>query len=219
MRWLWSFPLLGRAVFTVWRWDARRKLGWIRHWLSSEDRILEIGSGPGSVLYEFRAAGFVVSGIDIRDTSADDDLRPDLYDGVTLPFADGAFDTALLLTMLHHTRDPDAILREAARVAHRLIIIEDVYDTVLQRRLTKAADTLTNLEFIGHPHTNRDDQGWLAAIDSLGLTVRHHAVYRVARVFQQAVYIADRHHEPAQGHKPLKRSQQKCARFGGSQTR
>jgi len=51
--------------------------------------------------------------------------------GVRLPFADGEFDTVLLLSVLHHAKSPEAVLAEAARVArHRVIVFEDIPHTL-----------------------------------------------------------------------------------------
>lgn len=42
---------------------------------------------------------------------------PDVFaDGKAIPFADGSFDTVLLLEVLEHVREPDEVLREVARV-------------------------------------------------------------------------------------------------------
>ena len=188
---LWQTPLLGPAVFSVWRADARRKLQLIEPWLDREDRLLEIGSGPGSVLAEFRAAGYQVEGLDVADSSYDETLQAELYDGETMPYEAGAFDTALLLTVLHHTPDPDAILREAARIARRIIIIEDVFESAWQRKYTKVADSITNLEFLGHPHTNRSDPDWRATFKTLELELRHGEGHRLAAIFRQAVYVVE----------------------------
>ena len=188
---LWRTPVLGPDVFAVWRADARRKLNLIRPWLPDDQTLLEIGSGPGSVLAEFRAAGYSVDGLDIHDSSYDETLTPTLYDGGVMPFTDGAYDTALLLTVLHHTPDPEAILTEAARVARRVIVIEDVFESAWQRKYTKVADSITNLEFFGHPHTNRSDQQWRATFERLGLRLRYGVVHRLAQIFRQAVYVVE----------------------------
>ena len=183
--------LLGPAVFSVWCADARRKLNLVRPWLEPDHKILEIGSGPGSVLAAFRAAGYQVGGLDIADSSYRDDLSPTLYDGQVMPYPDGAFDTAMLLTVLHHTPDPDAILREATRIAGRVIIIEDVFETAWQRKYTKVADSITNLEFFGHPHTNRSDAGWRETFGRLHLRLLHGEVHPFALFFRQAVYVVE----------------------------
>jgi len=189
---LWKTPVFGRAVFHLWKLDAARKYDWVEQWLFRDDRLIEIGSGPGSVLSVFRDKGHTVFGLDIRDSGFEPRLRPTLYDGNIMPYDDDSFDTALLLTMLHHTPDPDAILQEASRIARRLIIIEDVYETAWQGRLTKVTDSITNLEFIGHPHSNRSDAQWRESFDRMGLTLRHRAIYPIFHLFRQAVYVVER---------------------------
>lgn len=188
---LWKTPILGQAVFQIWRADARRKLELVRPWLKPTDRILEIGSGPGSVLYEFQRAGFQVDGLDISDNSFRETLRPIIYDGVQMPIESNAYDTALLLTVLHHTTDPDAILQEAARVAKRVIIIEDVFNSAWQRKYTKIADSITNLDFFGHPHSNRSDAEWRNTFEQMKLELVYGAVHRFAVLFRQAVYVVE----------------------------
>ena len=121
MRGLWSIPIIGPLIFAAWKIDARRKLGWMQEFLSSSDKIIDIGSGPGSLLLVMRERGFDIDGLDITDSAYKDTLKAHIYDGKTMPFGAQSYDTALLSTMLHHTPDPDHILRESARIANRLM--------------------------------------------------------------------------------------------------
>jgi len=191
MKLFWKTPLIGPAIFAVWKIDARRKYRLIKDWLKSGDRLLEIGSGPGSVVKAFRAQGMDVTALDIADNSITDDLKPVIYDGSAMPFADKSFDISLLLTILHHTANPEEIIAEAARVSRRLIIIEDVYDTPFQAAYTKLTDKITNMEFIGHPHSNRSHAEWLATFDRMGFILRRSEIHRLAILYQQAIYIVD----------------------------
>jgi SAM-dependent methyltransferase len=77
-----------------------------------------------------------------------------------MPFDDRAFDCALLVTTLHHTYDPVQVMMEAARVADRLIIVEDVTHGQLHKWLTRGMDKLLNLEFFGTLHNNKSDGDW-----------------------------------------------------------
>ena len=190
---LWKTPGLGPLIFSIWRADARRKLALASPWLSLEDRLLEIGSGPGSVIIEFRKAGFQIDAIDVTDTSYCAALKPTLYDGQNMPYSADAYDIALLLTVLHHTLDPDDILLEAARVARRVIILEDVYESAWQRKYTKVADSITNLEFFGHPHSNRSDAEWRESFTRLNLKLLHSEVHPFATFFKQALYVVEKH--------------------------
>ena len=85
---------------------------------------LDIGCGNG-------ALATLVQGVEF--TGCDVLVRPDAlipvtqYDGHTLPFPDDSFDFALLVDVLHHVDDPQALLREARRVARRFVIVKDHY--------------------------------------------------------------------------------------------
>lgn len=191
MRSLWSIPILGPLVFAAWKIDARRKLGWMAPFLSQSQKHIDIGSGPGSLLEVMRARGYVVDGLDITDSAYRNELKAKLYDGHTMPYAGKQYDSSLLSTMLHHTPDPDHILREAARISKRLIIIEDVYEGPVMEWLTKRFDSLMNLEFRGHPHTNRTDRQWKNTFSKMGMTLISAEIYPVAWIFRQAVYVVE----------------------------
>ncbi|MEP2102495.1 MAG: methyltransferase domain-containing protein [Parasphingorhabdus sp.] len=191
MQLFWKIPLIGPAVFAVWKIDAQRKYRLTKNWIEPQDHLLEVGSGPGSVVEVFREQGLDVTALDIADNSITDDLKPIVYDGDEMPFENRSFDAALLLTMLHHTPNPEHILREAARVSKRLIIMEDIYDTPVQAAYTKLTDKITNMEFIGHPHSNRSHAEWLETFGRLGFTLRHCEIHKLAKLYQQAVYVVD----------------------------
>ena len=148
MKMFWKLPLLGPLVFAAWKIDAKRKLRWMQDWVATPDKMIEIGSGPGSVLDVMRENDFTVDGLDIKDSAYRPDLKAHIYDGRTMPFKAQSYDIALLPTILHHTPNPDHIIRESARIARRLIIIEDVYEGRVMEWLTKRTDSLMNLEFI-----------------------------------------------------------------------
>lgn len=188
----WTTPLLGPAAIALWRMDARRKADWLAESLRGAARILEVGSGPGSLVEALRARGHDVVAIDVDDTAYDTSLRPMIFDGVTVPFETRAFDVALLATTLHHAADPDRLIAEAGRVAGRVIVIEDIYRSEAQRRLTLFADSLTNMEFDGQPHNNRDDEGWRAAFAAAGLRIIRAETKPYAGLFLQALYELER---------------------------
>lgn len=95
--------------------------------------LLDIGCGSGALAASLAAGGAAVTGIDsnpaaiARAAGAVPDGRFSVASGQSLPFADAAFDGAVLLNSLHHLPDPRAALREAARVVRpggRLVVIE-----------------------------------------------------------------------------------------------
>lgn len=184
----WKTPLLGPAAIALWRMDARRKVRWMAASIDRASRLLEIGSGPGSLLEALREEGRRVDAVDIEESHFDPRLRARMFDGETLPYGADSFDAAILSTTLHHAGDPDRLIAEAARVAPAVIVIEDIYRSEAQRRLTLFADSLTNLQFDGHPHNNRDDAGWRAAFAAAGLDVVRAETKPYAAFFLQALY-------------------------------
>jgi SAM-dependent methyltransferase len=184
----WHTPVIGPIAVALWRMDARRKVAWMSPGLRPGARLLEIGSGPGSLYEALRERGHDVIAVDIDDSSFDERLRPLIFDGETLPFKLNAFDVSILSTTLHHADDPDRLIAEAARVAPRVIVIEDIHVSEAQRRLTLLADSVTNLQFRGHPHNNRDDAGWRAAFARAGLEVVRSDKKPYAGLFLQALY-------------------------------
>lgn len=131
-----------------------------------------------------------MDGVDISNHAHRPDLTPQLFDGATLPFDDQSYDLACLLTVLHHVPADQhtALIRECLRVAPRLVVIEDLIHGDLHRKLTHWADSLMNLEFQGHPHANRSEEGWLGLFESLGYRVEVGPLRRIAGIFEQRVY-------------------------------
>jgi len=148
-----------------------RMAGLVLPHLSSGEKVLDIGCGLGRVTKIIKDKGYKVTALDVRDLSIVDDICPVIYDGKKLPFADNSFDVSLIVTVLHHTPDPEAILKEAKRVSKKIIIVEDVYKNVFQKHFTFFNDSLLNFEFFGHPHSNKDDLGWKETFEELKLTL------------------------------------------------
>jgi SAM-dependent methyltransferase len=106
-------------------------------------RLLDIGSGEGYVALEAARRGHDVVLVDVVDRNRTD-LEHHVYDGDHLPFEQKQFDVGILAYVLHHCRDPDAVLREASRVCRRLIVLESVYENDGDLRLLTFLDHLAN---------------------------------------------------------------------------
>lgn len=171
---------------------AKSKHRRVVHHLKANDRILDIGAGKGALSWMLLEQGFDVTPVDVTNLSYTGKIQPVIYDGETLPFPDNSKDVGLLLTVLHHTPDPEAVILEALRVCDRLIIMEDIYNGPVQKYATYVTDSLFNLEFKGHPHTNKSNFGWLKTFADLNLHVLHIEKEPVLGFFEQVTYYVSK---------------------------
>lgn len=97
--------------------------------LSLVDRgpVLDIGCGDGLLLALFKERGIDAEGADISSEAIERCVEKGLvareYDPAKpLPYANDAFETVVLLDVLEHVYEPEALLREAARVGKQVIV-------------------------------------------------------------------------------------------------
>jgi len=183
---------LKELIFKVWLWDARFKIKRIAEYISPKDKILDIGTGPGSVCLLMKREGYILTPIDVEDQTLSKEIKPEIYDGKNLPYKNASFDSALILTVLHHTPDPKEVLLEAKRVAKKIVVIEDIYTNPLQKYLTYFVDSIVNLEFSGHPHSNKSDNEWKDVFIELGLKLKAAKYSRFLLFFRQATYYLEK---------------------------
>ena len=134
--------------------------------------VLDVGCGDGLLAYLIAQSrpDLDVRGIDVL-VRGQTHIRVDAFDGRVIPYGDASFDVAMFVDVLHHTQEPLPLLREAARVARKAIIIKD---HILQGWC--AGPTLRFMDRVGNarhgvalPHNYWPRQKWLAAFDVLGL--------------------------------------------------
>ncbi len=157
-------------------------------YLEDDDCLLDIGTGMGHVAALLGERGFDVVAVDVEDTVTVHGVTPVLFDGKDLPFTGHQFDVALLITVLHHVADPEHLLREAGRVARRVIVQEDIHSSTLQKYATMGMDSLLNLEFRGHPHSNRSDAQWRATFERLGFELIGASSKSFGAIFSSGTY-------------------------------
>jgi SAM-dependent methyltransferase len=134
--------------------------------------LLDVGCGDGTIakIVEQSAPGLTVTGAEFA-------LRPDcaipclLFDGMHLPFPDQAFDGCMFVDVLHHSRDPLAILRDAARVSRSFILIKDhVAESMLDHRTLRLMDWVGNRPHgVELPYNYLSRQKWLKLYSDAGL--------------------------------------------------
>lgn len=167
-------------------------LGRVHGYLPGKGKAIDIGAGWCNLTELLQAEGMDVLALDVKDMSIVDGIDPVIYDGVRIPFEDDTFHLALLITVLHHTPRPAEIIKEARRVARSIVIIEDVYTSTFGKYWTFVMDSLVNLEFFGHPHSNKSDRQWRALFDELGLSLKDAKYQRSFLVFKHATYYLEK---------------------------
>lgn len=192
VRWLGRRSLSRRLIYTGQRRRCADLIAKIGSAMSSQDSVLDVGAGTGNTTELLREMGYHVTPLDVTDISYIDEVTPVIYDGRQMPFEDDHFEVALIITVLHHAHHPDQVLREARRVARRVIVIEDVTRGRLHGVITKVWDSVLNLEFIGHPHSNDSDQGWRERFRALGFKVITSRSWWAALFMWQVLYVLER---------------------------
>lgn len=175
-------------VWVAHRWITR-KVKEITRFAGPEQSILDIGTGNGLTAAKLIASGYKVVCVDVADLSVSEMIRPVVYDGERLPFADQTFDVALLVSVLHHTHNPRQVLTEASRVAHRVLILEDTFRNPVQRFLTMFADTIVNMGHSAMTYQNRNEAGWAEIFNELGLEMTFQQSRPALGIFRQTWFI------------------------------
>lgn len=187
-----QYPFLKKALWRNSKNRCNEIVEKVAPYLLSTDSIIDIGAAFCMIDEELMRRNYNVKSVDIVDMSLTPHVKPIIYDGKRLPFKDNSFDVALLLTVLHHTPNPQLILKEASRVARKIIIMEDVFDSALQKYMTFAMDSIVNLEFINHPHTNKTKKGWLKTFNSLNLHLVTLSEARFWKLFNSVLFVVER---------------------------
>lgn len=157
--------------------------------LHLHEKVVDIGAGNCYVAHYLQQKNIAITALDVADLSVVPSIRPVVYDGSTMPFTDKQFDTALLLTVLHHTTNPIDVLKETQRIAKRIVIIEDTYSNIIQQYMTYAMDTIVNWGHSQMTYQNKSTPEWLAVFETLGMKVESVKNRRVLLFFTQTHFV------------------------------
>jgi len=153
---------------------ARRMTLQLLSFIPYGSSVLDIGTGTGDMARELaRKKGAQCLYLDRRMLFFHAPPRPlILCDAQALALRKNTFDTVLLITMLHHCKDPKKVLLEAKRVCReRILVIEDIFSSRWELTFTIFKDIILNLELFGHPRQFHSTGEWEKTFSDLGLAV------------------------------------------------
>ncbi|MBN2153672.1 MAG: methyltransferase domain-containing protein [Candidatus Lokiarchaeota archaeon] len=141
------------------------------------DRILDLGAGDGRLGKEVRERlGKDVILADVADYNSTDLPLVLFTDGGGVPMPDASVDTTILYTVLHHSGDPEQLLREAARVTKRRLVIKEAHfegdgDKVVTAFIDWFYNRVIGDEDMSVPLNYLPVKGWERILDSCGFRV------------------------------------------------
>ncbi len=144
--------------------------------IPSNSRVLDVGCGDGRLarLIADKRPDISIQGIDVRLRN-DAAIPAEAFDGESIPYGRDSFDVVMFVDVLHHTREPMILLREAVRTARQVLLIKD--------HLVKgifAHATLRFMDWVGNarhgvalPYNYWTPAQWQGAFETLGLNTNY----------------------------------------------
>lgn len=140
--------------------------------LPPTSRVLDVGCGDGTI-------GRLVGELrpDVAMTGIDVMIRPTArilvrqFDGKTIPYDDNSFDVVMFVDVLHHTNNPEILLREARRVARQSVVLKDhTRDGILATPILRFMDWFGNAPHgVVLSYNYWPEQRWHQAFAHIGL--------------------------------------------------
>jgi SAM-dependent methyltransferase len=136
--------------------------------------ILDVGCGDGALDRALldRRPDLRIEGIDVLVRSQTH-IPVIKFDGSRIPFPDRSVEVVMFVDVLHHTDTPELLLREATRVASRMVVIKDHHRDGLgaQARL-RFMDHVGNARYgVALPYNYWSQKEWHSVFSNLELTV------------------------------------------------
>lgn len=145
-----------------------------KDFIKNDSKILDLGCGSGIVGKEFENFFKArLRGVDIIDQRIEK-IPFQLFDGKNVPFPENYFDYVLISYVLHHSKDPIYLLKEAKRVVKdKIIIYEDLAEGFWGRLFCKIHGlTFSFLFNKGKASSNfKNDKEWKKIFGDLKLKI------------------------------------------------
>lgn len=158
--------------------------------LKSSQKVIDIGCGKGEVTKLLRENGKKVTAVDVNSFKYPRVISDViLYDGQKLPFSDNSFDTALLITVMHHTQNPSIVFKEAVRVGKEIVVIETTFRNLWQKIYTLLVDSIVNLQLRFYKNSYKSDSDWRKLFKDNGFKVISSKFYEDKKLFTPFLHV------------------------------
>lgn len=134
--------------------------------------VLDVGCGNGMIGKTLMDARHDISVVGVDTLLRARTFIPVLeYDGKALPFNDKTFSTILLIDVLHHTQDPELVLRECSRVCEDIVMVKDHFsEGMFDFHLLKILDWVGNRPYkVQLPYNFFSRQQWQRMLQAVRL--------------------------------------------------
>ena len=148
-----------------------RDLDLLVSWAEGES-ALDVAAGGGHVARRLRGLGFEVTTLDPAPGMKADVLAA----AEDIPFADGSFDTVATRIAPHHFSAIDTAVAEMARVARRVVLVED---TLYSSEEVEEAERLHDATHV----RSYSEREWRTFLEDAGLTVEEVVLQEKQRDF------------------------------------
>ncbi|MDD4333695.1 MAG: class I SAM-dependent methyltransferase [Candidatus Pacebacteria bacterium] len=146
-----------------------------KDYISLNANVLDLGCGSGilakKIEKKFKAN---IQGVDVVDMRVND-VSLKIYNGSDLSFiSDNEFDTVLISYVLHHTENPESILKQAKRITKKnIIIFEDMNEGLLGKIYCYFHGRLFDFFFLRKsiPAKFFNEKEWKEIFNELGLKI------------------------------------------------
>lgn len=149
--------------------------------LKDKTTVLDLGAFDGKLASLIRDRLFKTKfiGVDVLVPSKTY-IPVKKYDGRALPFPDNSFDTVITVDVLHHTTQPEIVLKEAKRVTKKYIIVKDHYrKNFWDVCLLRYADYIGNKPYgVSLPYHFLKISEWGTLFKKVGLKVESTKLFR-----------------------------------------
>jgi ubiquinone/menaquinone biosynthesis C-methylase UbiE len=137
-------------------------------------QVLDVGCGDGLIarLITETRPDIKLRGLDVLPRNRTY-IPIEHFNGEIIPYDDASFDGVMFVDVLHHTKDPMILLREAARVARKTVVIKDhILDGFFAGPTLRAMDRVGNARYgVSLPYNYWSKQKWFQAFAALRMEI------------------------------------------------